>query len=892
MSNYRINEADFNSYIVDPVFYEKKYKDVAYLGVDPLWHYVKYGKVLGRHRYGVEGDDKQDGVPIYASLASMPSRVSKLEIVVDKILPQVDKIFVYLNNYEEIPAFLTGSEKIVVNRSQDHGDLKDNGKFFPLDEIGENAYFFTIDDDILYPDNYIEYLRRKINQYDKKVVVGVHGAVYGKYAKRFFERKTIHFSRELLFDTPVSVLGTGTVGFYTGAIDLSLSSFLSSGKADLYFGAKIKQDNIPALCVSREGEWLKEIKLGGDAEEEGSNIYQETKRNTEPYDLVIKENSPWGFGPIVQAVRNSGFSEANHGPGFKLGELCKLLEEDQDFSLSLRDSLYLHHYNSNLKISKVKSLVEKNLALSCLAQDMCKDEVDELLSFFDDQSEVKNVIKNLPDGELSISLDVSKIKQALEESGDKYALLIVLFHEFYRGKKKGDLVECLKHVFNCGEVVVFKSMYSRYKSLLSDLSLDECMEFYSMFSQIGDSYYLRLYEEYMDDQGVSTPLYRKLKAINRMKNNEDDSVHALLDLLRSSGKNKIKAMQEAVYEYINSSAPEIENISMWNEVVHKGDEVSRLSLFALSYKANVDLLENVSSLIKLSEALTDFEKTVLKSVLEVRKGNGYEEAVRVINISSQLENVNSKQAGSFFGSLSFLPEENFNGQFSHDGEKVSIVICAYNSRETLQYSYDSIANQSYQSKEIIVIDDNSDIPVESYLCVNDNVETKILRNEKNVGPYVARNIGIECSSGKIISFHDADDWAHPGKLCHQVEKMKAGAYYAVYDKHIRVNPLGMICPENNLKFIGDGPITGIFSKSLFEHVGKFVEARTRGDVEFRRRILSYLGESSICQTECVSVVALDWNSNSKKEIDSYIKKVKLNDFKKSFQRNHRFKVAL
>ena len=83
--------------------------------------------VANRLRSLVRGTGQKDTV--FVGLASIPSRVESLEKVINSLLGQADEIGVYLNNYEDVPAFLK-HPRIRVARSQKHGDVRDNGKFF------------------------------------------------------------------------------------------------------------------------------------------------------------------------------------------------------------------------------------------------------------------------------------------------------------------------------------------------------------------------------------------------------------------------------------------------------------------------------------------------------------------------------------------------------------------------------------------------------------------------------------------------------------------------------------------------------------------------------------------------------------------------------------------
>lgn len=71
-----------------------------------------------------------------------------------------------------------------------------------------------------------------------------------------------------------------------------------------------------------------------------------------------------------------------------------------------------------------------------------------------------------------------------------------------------------------------------------------------------------------------------------------------------------------------------------------------------------------------------------------------------------------------------------------------------------------MANQTYKSHEIIIINDGSTDNTlnicKKYKNIFDNI--KIINLEKNMGVSYARNIGIKESSGEYIHFVDSDDF--------------------------------------------------------------------------------------------------------------------------------------
>lgn len=92
---------------------------------------------------------------------------------------------------------------------------------------------------------------------------------------------------------------------------------------------------------------------------------------------------------------------------------------------------------------------------------------------------------------------------------------------------------------------------------------------------------------------------------------------------------------------------------------------------------------------------------------------------------------------------------------------VSIIIPIYNVEKYLGRCLDSIIEQSYKDLEIILINDGSTDSspeiCEQYSSKDSRI--KVL-HQKNHGVAVARNNGLEKSTGDYISFVDADDWIH------------------------------------------------------------------------------------------------------------------------------------
>jgi hypothetical protein len=235
--------------------------------------FTKQLRKLGAHlgvTPSISTDPKQTDT-VFVALASIPSRVSSLQQVVESLLPQVTAMGVYLNGYDSVPEFLS-HPKIQVVRSQKHGDVRDNGKFFFLEK--SNADFYaTVDDDIFYPDDYIATLVQQQKRLGGTHAVGVHGSIYPKPVRKLLANRHLwHFSHASTSLNPVDMIGTGTLLFNQRYWKLRYSEFGKPGMADVWFAVAAAKRGFGLWSVPRSENWMHALEL----EEEG-NLFREGK---------------------------------------------------------------------------------------------------------------------------------------------------------------------------------------------------------------------------------------------------------------------------------------------------------------------------------------------------------------------------------------------------------------------------------------------------------------------------------------------------------------------------------------------------------------------------------------------------------------------------------------
>ncbi|MGB3590242.1 MAG: glycosyltransferase family 2 protein [Nonlabens sp.] len=219
------------------------------------------------------------------------------------------------------------------------------------------------------------------------------------------------------------------------------------------------------------------------------------------------------------------------------------------------------------------------------------------------------------------------------------------------------------------------------------------------------------------------------------------------------------------------------------------------------------------------------------------------------------------------------------------GDLVSIIIPTFNSAPVLGEALDSVVNQTYRPLEIITIDDcsgdDSYAFAKAYSQKHSSSEITFitLKNEINSGAGVTRNHGIKKSSGRYISFLDADDLWKPEKLALQIEVMSSqnaavayGAYEIFSDNPARPHHLQnvptMVDFPKMLKANYVGMLTGIYDVSQLGKV-YMPTIRKRQDWAMWLSITKTAGKAIGVQTVIASYRKGDGLSSNKLDLIKY-----------------------
>lgn len=167
---------------------------------------------------------------------------------------------------------------------------------------------------------------------------------------------------------------------------------------------------------------------------------------------------------------------------------------------------------------------------------------------------------------------------------------------------------------------------------------------------------------------------------------------------------------------------------------------------------------------------------------------------------------------------------------------VSVIIPTCNRKHLIGRALDSVLNQTYSCREIIVVDDGSTDGTGSYISERSRaaeIEIKYCFLE-NSGPAAARNLGIRHAESEFVAFLDSDDHWHKKKIEQQYSMMRKNEEYLISHtkekwlrRGVHLNQKKKHIPrhgdifEHCLELCAVGMSTVMARKVLFEKVGTF-----------------------------------------------------------------------
>lgn len=180
--------------------------------------------------------------------------------------------------------------------------------------------------------------------------------------------------------------------------------------------------------------------------------------------------------------------------------------------------------------------------------------------------------------------------------------------------------------------------------------------------------------------------------------------------------------------------------------------------------------------------------------------------------------------------------------------KVSIVIPCYNHYDFIDDAIRSAEKQTYKNKEIIIVDDCSNLSLHEQVRIEMYYTERGIRwiqHDKNLGLSAARNTGIRHAIGDLILPLDADDKIHPTYIEKAVKIYEQGTYHIIssyletFGKYVRISR-PPACPSYaEFKLANRINCCSLFSKAMWHALDGYDEKMRIGyeDYEFWCRAL-------------------------------------------------------
>lgn len=194
-------------------------------------------------------------------IATIPQREIFLERVVNSLINQVDEINVWLNNYEHIPEYLLNNPKI--RPIMLDNKRWDAAKYFFVHEV--DWYYFTCDDDLEYPPDYVDTMIKRIDKLWKdSCIVSVHWHSFRKILGPVNVHRDMdhyYYFNDLVSNEAkrAHVVGTGVAAFHSDALILHYQDFLEPNKADEQMSVFTRIQWVQPYVIPHKWNWVKNL---------------------------------------------------------------------------------------------------------------------------------------------------------------------------------------------------------------------------------------------------------------------------------------------------------------------------------------------------------------------------------------------------------------------------------------------------------------------------------------------------------------------------------------------------------------------------------------------------------------------------------------------------------
>ena len=184
------------------------------------------------------------------------NRIESLIKTVESIYDQCDELNIFLNHFDgEIPLKFLDDKINIYFSDNRFGDAL---KFARLED--SDGYYLTIDDDLIYPKNYVDYMVARCKEYSNQRVVTLHGKKFSSFPIQSYYKshsEYYHCLQPMRKNVLVQFGGTGVMCFHTSLLKIPFYFFKLPNMADIWVGKYCMENNIEMICITHPKDFLK-----------------------------------------------------------------------------------------------------------------------------------------------------------------------------------------------------------------------------------------------------------------------------------------------------------------------------------------------------------------------------------------------------------------------------------------------------------------------------------------------------------------------------------------------------------------------------------------------------------------------------------------------------------
>lgn len=214
--------------------------------------------------------DKEHEVVI--GMASHPPREEGMLRRINELLPQCDRLCLYLNKYpDSILSKLPKSDKLEVILAGEGRKERDRSSFGKLFWAGKHdGFYFTVDDDLVFPRNYVDTMLSRLKEYENRFIVTVHGKMFKMGRNREIsvvdgriECSTLSYKAGCNYNVQVHSPGNGVTAYHAKRIGLTYDALKATKgthhdcEDDMVVAIWALRNKVPVVRIRCDNNWIR-----------------------------------------------------------------------------------------------------------------------------------------------------------------------------------------------------------------------------------------------------------------------------------------------------------------------------------------------------------------------------------------------------------------------------------------------------------------------------------------------------------------------------------------------------------------------------------------------------------------------------------------------------------